>query len=82
MAYLSSKNPKKVPSATIITETNVDSQAIVEQQDYIQETTFEAKPSLWQEFKNSKIVRAATLIFRVRIKVEIPDNALPEGRGE
>ena len=53
-----------------------------EQQQYEQETTFEAKPSLWQRFKNSKIVRAATYVFRIKVRIELPSNALPEGRGE
>ena len=53
-----------------------------EQKQYVQETTFEAKPSLWQRFKNSKIVRAATYVFRIKIRIELPSNALPEGRGE
>ena len=53
-----------------------------EQQRYIDETTFEAKPSLWQRFKNSKIVRAATYVFRIKVGIELPSNALPEGRGE
>lgn len=50
--------------------------------EYKEETTFETKPSLWQRFKNSKFVRAATYIFRIRIRIELPSNALPEGRGE
>ena len=52
-----------------------------EQQQYTQETTFEAKPSLWQRFKNSKFVRAVKAITRIRIVLDYPD-ALPEGRGE
>ncbi|MGN1297754.1 MAG: hypothetical protein ACI4VH_04945 [Clostridia bacterium] len=52
-----------------------------EQQQYMQETTFEAKPSLWQRFKNSKLVRAVKAITRIRIVIDAPD-ALPEGRGE
>ena len=51
-------------------------------ENYKEETTFKAKPSLWQRFKNSKIVRAATYVFRIRIRIELPSNALPEGRGE
>ena len=51
-------------------------------EQYQEETTFKAKPSLWQRFKNSKIVRAATYVFRIRIRIELPSNALPEGRGE
>ncbi len=55
---------------------------IAEQQQYERETTFEAKPTLWQKFKNSKIVRAATYLFRIKVRIELPSNALPEGRGE
>ena len=55
--------------------------AVQDQQQYIQDTTFEAKPSLWQRFKNSKFVRALKAITRIRIVIDAPD-ALPEGRGE
>ena len=51
-----------------------------EQQQYIQETTFEAKPSLWERIKNSKFIRAIRLITKIRIVVDY--DALPEGRGE
>lgn len=50
--------------------------------EYQEQTTFNAKPSLWQRIKNSKVVRAATYIFRIKIRIELPSNALPEGRGE
>ena len=53
----------------------------VQQQEYIQETTFEAKPSLWQRIKNSKFVRAIKAITKIRIVLDYSD-ALPEGRGE
>lgn len=53
-----------------------------ELENYKEETTFKAKTSLWQKIKNSKIVRAATYVFRIKIKIELPSNALPEGRGE
>ena len=51
-----------------------------EQQQYVQETTFEAKPSLWERIKNSKFIRAIRLITKIRIVVDY--DALPEGRGE
>ena len=51
------------------------------QQQYIEETTFETKPSLWQRIKNSKVVRAIRYITKIRIVVQYPE-ALPEGRGE
>ena len=50
-------------------------------QEYVQETTFEKKPSLWQRIKNSKVVRAIRYISKIRIVVQYPE-ALPEGRGE
>ena len=51
-----------------------------EQQQYISDTTFEVKPSLWQRIKQSKIVRTMNYILKIRVKLELP-NALPEGRG-
>ena len=54
-----------------------------ELQEYQDSVVFDKKPSLWQKFKNSKLARAVSYVFkiRVRIKIELP-NALPEGRGE
>ena len=51
-----------------------------QQEEYVQETTFEAKPSLWQRIKNSKFVR--TLRYITKIRVVLDYSALPEGRGE
>ena len=62
-------------------EEKAEKDAEVEREQYVQETTFEAKPSLWQRFKRSKLVRAATYVFRIRVRIELPE-ALPEGRGE
>ncbi len=56
-------------------------QVMATEQQYANETTFEAKPSLWQRIKNSKIVRAVKAITRIRIVLDYSD-ALPEGRGE
>lgn len=49
------------------------------QEQYIPET-FEAKPSLWQRIKNSKIVRAIKYVMSIKVVLDMP--ALPEGRGE
>ena len=51
-----------------------------EEQQYISDTTFEVKPSLWQRIKQSRIVRTMTYVFRIKVRLELPD-ALPEGRG-
>lgn len=47
---------------------------------YMQQTRFDVKPSLWQRFKNSKIIRTIRYIMKIRVVLEFP--ALPEGRGE
>lgn len=52
---------------------------IQEQEQYIPET-FEAKPSLWQRIKNSKIVRAIKYVMSIRVVLDVP--ALPEGKPE
>ena len=50
-------------------------------EEYKESILFDKKPSLWQKFKKTKIARAFSYIFKIRIKIELP-NALPEGRGE
>lgn len=50
-------------------------------EEYEKSIMFEKKPSLWQRFKNSKLARAVSYVFKIRIRIELP-NALPEGRGE
>lgn len=51
-----------------------------EQQAYFEDTRVEVKPSLWQRIKNSKVVRAISYAFKVKIVLQTP--ALTEGRGE
>ncbi len=53
---------------------------VAEDAEYMQETRFEVKPSLWQRIKQSKIGRAISYVFKVRVVLQVP--ALPEGRGE
>ena len=47
---------------------------------YMQQTRFDVKPSLWQRFKNSKLIRTIRYVMKIRVVLEFP--ALPEGRGE
>ena len=63
-----------------IIEENTEEQELL---DYKESISVDKKPTLWQKFKNSKLARAVSYVFkiRVRIKIELP-NALPEGRGE
>ena len=65
---------------TPIEETVVEEPVLSVEQQYYSDTTFEVRPSLWQRIKQSKIARTMSYIFKIRIKVELP-NALPEGRG-
>lgn len=61
-------------------QATVQNEQTVEQQQYAQETTFEAKPTLWQRIKNSKVVRAIKYVMKIRVVLQYP--ALPEGKGE
>jgi len=58
----------------------IKEQVKAEETQYFEQTRVEAKPSLWERFKNSKLVRAVRYAFKVRVVLELP--ALPEGRGE
>ena len=76
------KKEKKVNVAAIAEPSNVETIQKVEepqQEQYVTET-FEAKPSLWQRFKNSKFVRTIKYIMSIRVVLEVP--ALPEGKTE
>lgn len=64
-----------------VVEQIVEEPQQIEQQQYIQEMTFEKKPSLWERIKKSKVVRAIRLITKIRIVID-DTAALPEGRGE
>ena len=86
-AEVKTKKMEKVKNNILAVEEKeaeeVQNEAIQEQVDnYEAETTFNAKPSFWQRFKNSKVVRAVTYVFRIKIRIELPSNALPEGRGD
>lgn len=54
----------------------------VPNQEYVEQTRVEVKPSLWQRFKESKFVKTIKYIMKIRVVLDIPANALPEGRGE
>ena len=71
------EEPAKVEK---IEEKQEAAQEQVQEQEYIEETTFEAKPSLWARVKNSKVVRAIKYAFKIKVVLQYP--ALPEGRGE
>ena len=53
----------------------------VDTDNYIAETRVEVKPTLWERIKQSKIGKAVSCLFKIRIRIDM-SNALPEGRGE
>ena len=50
------------------------------EQEYVEQTTFEQKPSLWQRIKNSKLVRTIRYIMKIKVVLDYP--ALPEGNNQ
>ena len=72
---------KSVKETTYSNEAEVVGGELASAEDmdtYFEETRFEAKPSLWQRFKNSKFVRTIRFIMSIRVVLDYP--ALPEGR--
>ena len=80
-ALKSIPTPVEEVQEQVVEESKEEVAAAEQVEQYNQATTFEAKPSLWQRFKNSKFVRAIKAITRIRIVLDYSD-ALPEGRGE
>ena len=70
---------KSIPTPVEETEEVAQEQVQVEEQQYVQETTFEVKPTLWQRFKNSKFVRAIRYVTKIKLRLDVP-NALPQGQ--
>jgi len=66
-----------IAEAPVTTAANVET---VEETQYMEETRFEVKPSLWQRIKESKIGRAISYVLKIKVVLQVP--ALPEGRGE
>ena len=69
---------KSIPTPVEETEQAVQEEVQAEQQ-YVEETTFEVKPTLWQRFKNSKFCRAIRYVTKIKLRLDMP-NALPEGQ--
>lgn len=74
------EEPEKQEAIQTIEEQPTETAKEQAKQEYIEATTFEEKPSLWQKIKNSKIVRAIRYVMKIKVVLDYP--ALPEGRGE
>lgn len=46
-------------------------------EQYINETRVNIKPSLWERFKNTKLIRAIRYVMKIKVVLELPE-ALPE----
>ncbi|MGN1310492.1 MAG: hypothetical protein ACI4VP_02085 [Clostridia bacterium] len=71
---------KGIP-APVVEESKAKVNNIVEDtedEEYIEQTRFEVKPSLWQRIKNSKLVRTIQYICKIKVVLSLPE-ALPEG---
>ena len=72
-AFKNISNYTKVETNEEMTE---ESKEVVEADTYEQETTFEAKLSLWQRFKQSSFCRAIKYLFSLQVTIQ---PALPSG---
>ncbi len=70
---------KGIPTPLEIVEEEKKS-GIEQQQQYLEETRINVKPTLWQRIKQSKVARAFAYVFKLRLTTST--DALPEGRGE
>lgn len=73
-------NKEETTEVQNVAEEKVQNITPEEQNDFINETRIEVKPTLWSRIKNSRIARTISYIFKIRIVIDMP--ALPEGRGE
>ena len=65
---------KEIPAPE---EKTVEVQNNQEEEQYLEETRIEVKPSLWQRFKQSKFVQTIKYVMKIRIVLDVP--ALPSG---
>ncbi len=70
------KAQENIQAQQEVAEQQVEQVQVIEEQ----KTEKAKKPSLWQRFKNSKLVRTIKYVMKIRVVLDYP--ALPEGRGE
>lgn len=79
VSQIISVEPEEVKSISELVDLFEENNRI---EEYEQSVLFEKKPSLWDRFKKTKFAKAVSYVFKIRIKIELPSNALPEGKGE
>lgn len=74
---------KAIPAPTDVMDEESSTVEIDTDDNYLQETRIDVKPKsgFWEKIKQSKLVKTFSYLFKIRIKLDLP-NALPEGRGE
>ncbi len=72
---------KGIPTPIDDEPEKIETPVEVDTDNYIAETRVEVKPTLWERIKQSKIGKAVSCLFKIRIRIDM-SNALPEGRGE
>lgn len=70
---------KSIPTPVEEVQENVQEAEVQAEQQYVQETTFEVKPSLWERIKNSKVGRAIRYITKIKLRLDVP-TGLPEAQ--
>ena len=69
---------KGIPAPVIEeNETKVNNAVYNSEGDYIEQTRFEVKPSLWERIKNSKLIRTIKYICKIKVVLALPE-ALPD----
>lgn len=71
-------NPSEVVDENAQVVNNVEAEKTAEEV-YIQETTFDVKPSLWQRIKNCKLVKTISYILNLKVVIQ---PGLPAGKDE
>ncbi len=72
---------KSIPEPIEMQEEQKQETDVTVDTDYMNETRIDVKPSLWERIKQSKVGKAITFLFKIRIKVDLP-NALPDGNSK
>ena len=69
---------KSIPEPIEMQEEEKQETDVTVDTDYINETRIDVKPSLWERIKKSKVGKAISLLFRIRIRVDL-SNAITDG---
>ena len=80
-ALKSIPTPVEEPQEAVQAVENEVQEQVQAEQQYVEETTFEVKPTLWQRIKNSKFGRAIRYVTKIRLRLDVPVG-LPEGQQE